>query len=129
MVGHRGIELEPLAAGVGSDFYRQMLDPAGGMSIHHLGFHVPDVDAWAERLVASTKGRASLWVRGRLAVWPTRIDFDGGPDRGSLALEFTEVRFDHVPPDAAFEPPVAPEATVVDLGQLVVPPMPGDGVR
>lgn len=75
LVGHRGIELEPLAAGVGSDFYRQMLDPAGGMTIHHLGFHVPDVDAWAARLVASTKGRASLWVRGRLAVWPTRIDF------------------------------------------------------
>jgi hypothetical protein len=61
------------------------------------------------------------WRKRKGVWWPTRIDFDGGPDRGSLALEFTEVRFDHVPPDAAFAPPVAPEATVVDLGALLAP--------
>ena len=61
------------------------------------------------------------WRKRKGVWWPGRIEFDGGADRGTLALDFTDVRFDHVPPDAAFEPPVAPEATVVDLGALVVP--------
>lgn len=68
------------------------------------------------------------WRKRKGVWWPGRIEFDGGADRGTLALDFTEVRFDHVPPDAAFEPPVAPEATVVDLGALVLPG-PGGGVR
>lgn len=94
LVGHRGIELEPLAAGVGSDFYRQFLDQAGGMTIQHLGFHVKDVDAWAERLIASTEGRAALWVRGSLTVWPTTIDFAyvDAIDECGFVIEFINCR-------------------------------------
>ncbi len=55
------------------------------------------------------------WRKRKGVWWPTQIDFDGGPDRGSLGLQFTDVRFDHVPPDAAFDPPAAPGATVLDL--------------
>jgi hypothetical protein len=71
---------------------------------------------------------AELWENGRRTArlryldyrtrrgtwWPTRLEFDGG-DRGRLTLEFTDVRFDRVPPDAAFDPPAAEGAVVVDL--------------
>jgi hypothetical protein len=75
LIGYRGVELELLEPGVGSDFYGQFLDPAGGMTVQHLGFFVQDVDAWAERIVAGTNGRASLWVRGQLKVGPNTTDF------------------------------------------------------
>ena len=65
------------------------------------------------------------WRKRKGIWWPTRIEFDGTAGRGSLALEFTDVRFDHVPPDEAFAPPAAPGATVVDLGALVAPLPPG----
>ena len=48
--------------------------------------------------------------------WPTRIEFDGGEEQGHLTLEFTDVRFDRPPSDAAFAPPAAEGAVVVDLG-------------
>lgn len=48
--------------------------------------------------------------------WPTRIEFDGGPAQGRLTLDFTDVRFDRPPQDAAFALPEAPGAFVVDLG-------------
>jgi hypothetical protein len=75
LTGYRGVELELLEPGVGSDFYGRFLDPAGGTTVQHLGFFVDDVDAWAERIVAGTNGRAPLWVRGRLEVGPNSIDF------------------------------------------------------
>lgn len=72
---------------------------------------------------------AELWQHGRRTArlayrdyrrrhgtwWPTRIEFDGGEERGKLTLEFTDVRFDRVPPDAAFAPPAAEGAIVLDL--------------
>jgi hypothetical protein len=72
---------------------------------------------------------AELWQNGRRTArlayrdyrkrrgtwWPTRLEFDGGEERGKLTLEFVDVRFDHVPPDAAFDPPAAEGAIVVDL--------------
>jgi len=72
---------------------------------------------------------AELWQEGRRTArlaykdyrkrhgvwWPTRIEFDGGPEHGRLVLDFTDVRFDHKPPDAAFAPPAAEGAIVVDL--------------
>ena len=75
---------------------------------------------------------AELWENGRRTArlryldyrkrhgtwWPTRLEFDGG-DSGRLTLEFTDVRFDRVPPDAAFAPPAAEGAVVVDLAAPV----------
>jgi hypothetical protein len=48
--------------------------------------------------------------------WPTRIEFDAGAEQGRLTLDFTDVRFDRIPPDAAFAAPVVEGAFVVDLG-------------
>jgi hypothetical protein len=73
---------------------------------------------------------AELWQGGRRTArlayrdyrkrqgtwWPTRLEFDGGEEQGRLTLEFTSVRFDRVPPDAAFAPPAAEGAILVDLG-------------
>ena len=75
---------------------------------------------------------AELWQDGRRTArlryldyrkrhgtwWPTRLEFDGGPERGTLTLEFTDVRFDRVPPDAAFVPPSAEGAIVLDVRNL-----------
>jgi hypothetical protein len=61
---HRGFELELLQPGEGSNFYRQSLDTVGRIVVQHLGFSVMDVDAWANRLTASSG--YPIWVRGRL---------------------------------------------------------------
>jgi hypothetical protein len=84
---HQGFELELLEPGKGSDFYRQSLDPEGGMVVQHLGFLVPDVDTSAEMLAASGY---PLWIRGRLKSGPTTADFaymDTVADAG-LVMEF-----------------------------------------
>ncbi|SHJ57503.1 Glyoxalase/Bleomycin resistance protein/Dioxygenase superfamily protein [Desulfatibacillum alkenivorans DSM 16219] len=69
---YQGAELELLEPGEGSNFYRQALDPLGRMTVHHLGFMVPDVDAASEKL---TEAGCPLWVRGRIASKPVRVEF------------------------------------------------------
>jgi hypothetical protein len=69
---HRGIQLELLEPGEGSDFYQQTLDPAGGITIQHLGFWVRDIEAWSSRLIASG---ALVWIRGKLQSGPLTVDF------------------------------------------------------
>jgi hypothetical protein len=84
---HQGFELELLEPGKGSDFYRQSLDPEGGMVVQHLGFLVPDVDTSAEMLAASGY---PLWIRGKLKSGPSTADFaymDTVGDAG-LVIEF-----------------------------------------
>jgi hypothetical protein len=70
---HRGFELELLQPGEGSNFYRQSLDTVGRIVVQHLGFSVMDVDAWANRLTASSG--YPIWVRGRLQSGPLHVDF------------------------------------------------------
>lgn len=69
---HGGIELELLEPGEGSDFYRQSLDPAGEITIQHVGFAVKDIEEWANRLIASD---VSTWIRGKLQTGPLKVDF------------------------------------------------------
>ena len=64
-----GIEVELIEPGQGSDFYRNWLDPNGGVVVQHLGFLVKDVDEWAEKI------DAPLWIRGRLKLGPLAGDF------------------------------------------------------
>ncbi len=87
----KGIELELLEPGEGSDFYRQSLDLSGKVVVQHLGFLVPDVDSWAEKLIQEGY---ELWVRGRLGAGPLRIDFaymDTAEDAG-IIIEFISWR-------------------------------------
>jgi hypothetical protein len=69
---HKGVELELLEPGEGSDFYRQSLDPEGRIVVQHLGLLVKDVDDSAQRLV--NEGLA-VWIRGQLQVGPAKVDF------------------------------------------------------
>lgn len=87
---HRGIEIELLEPGVGSDFYRRSLDPQGRPIIQHLGFLVRDVDEWAKKLNGTP-----VYVRGKIGLGPLRIDFaymDTERDAG-IILEFISHRF------------------------------------
>lgn len=84
---HRGIEIELLEPGTGSDFYRRSLEPEGRPVIQHLGFLVSDVDARAKRL---RDAGIPVYVRGKLGAGPLRIDFaymDTEKEAG-LILEF-----------------------------------------
>lgn len=72
MAYYHGFELELLEPTEGSDFYRQSLDPAGGIVVQHLGFLVKDVDDWAKKL---SKAGSPVWVRGRLQTGPMKTDF------------------------------------------------------
>ncbi|MDJ0762407.1 MAG: VOC family protein [Myxococcota bacterium] len=69
---HQGIDLELLEPGEGSDFYRQHLDPSGGIVIQHLGFFVKDVDKEMGRL--NTAGYPT-WVRGKIEAGPFAYEF------------------------------------------------------
>jgi hypothetical protein len=69
---HKGVDLELLEPGEGSDFYRQHLDPDGRIVVQHLGCHVKNVDKEMEKLNAAGY---STWVRGRIKSWPTDIEF------------------------------------------------------
>ncbi|OHD65714.1 MAG: hypothetical protein A2176_13855 [Spirochaetes bacterium RBG_13_51_14] len=89
---HRGIEIELLEPGEGTDFYRRSLDQRGRPLIQHLGFLVKDVDAWANKLV---NAGYPVYVRGKLGMGPLSIDFaymDTERDDG-LILEFISHRF------------------------------------
>ncbi|NIS72524.1 MAG: hypothetical protein GTO12_27390 [Proteobacteria bacterium] len=69
---HKGVELELLEPGEGSDFYRQSLDPEGRTVVQHLGLLVKDVDDSAQRPV---KEGLAVWIRGRLQLGPAKVDF------------------------------------------------------
>ncbi len=69
---HRGLELELLEPGHGSDFYRQSLDPGGAVVLQHLGFLVDDVDQQVERMDA--RG-VSVLIRGSIVTGPLRAEF------------------------------------------------------
>ncbi len=60
------------------------------------------------------------WRKRRGTWWPTTIAFDGG-SAGTVALEFTDVRFDRAPATGAFAPPEAADAHVFDLGLADLP--------
>jgi hypothetical protein len=84
---HQGFEIELLEPGVGSDFYRQSVDPCGRPVVQHLGFLVQDVDVWGSIL---SQAGYPVWVRGRLSAWPTRTNFAymDTVDQTGLVLEF-----------------------------------------
>ena len=69
---HRGIELELLEPGEGSNFYRRSLDAEGRVVVQHLGFMVDDVDMWAKKLVDAG---CLVYVRGKLRSFPMSADF------------------------------------------------------
>jgi hypothetical protein len=69
---HRGIQLELLEPGEGSDFYQQSLDPSGGITIQHLGFWVGDIEAWSNRLIGCG---VPVWIHGKLKSGPLTVDF------------------------------------------------------
>jgi hypothetical protein len=72
MAYHQGFELELLEPTEGSDFYRQSLDPAGGIVVQHLGLLAQDVDEWTDRLAAAG---SPAWIRGKLKIGPATADF------------------------------------------------------
>jgi hypothetical protein len=99
---HRGFELELLEPTEGSDFYRQSLDPAGGIVVQHLGLLVQDVDEWADRLAAAG---SPVWIRGKLKIGPATADFaymDTVKEAG-LIIEFISWRIF----GRTFSPPAA----------------------
>jgi hypothetical protein len=89
---YHGLELELLEPTKGSDFYRDCLDPSGGIVIQHLGFLVKDVDDWANRL---KKAGSPVWVRGRLQTGPMKAEFAymDTVDACGLVIEFISWRF------------------------------------
>jgi hypothetical protein len=93
---HKGVEVELLEPGTGSDFYAQRLDPESRMVIQHLGFIVGDVDGYASRLA---KDGYPVWVRGKLRAGPATTDFaymDTVKETG-LVIEFICWKFLGVP--------------------------------
>jgi len=60
---HKGMEIEIIEPGRGSDFYKQGLEESGQPSIHHLGFQVKNLDRWIEKLGGTKK----VWVKGQIA--------------------------------------------------------------
>ena len=88
---HRGVELELLEPGEGSDFYRRSLDPEGRIVVQHLGFLVDDVDAWADKLTAAGD---TVWVRGAIKLGPANTQFaymDTEAETG-IVIEFISQR-------------------------------------
>ena len=89
---HRGLELELLEPGQGSDFYTKSLSADGEVAVQHLGFLVDNVDAWEKKLTLS--GSPAI-VRGRIAAGPLRVEFaymDTQKDLG-LIVEFIAFYF------------------------------------
>ena len=88
---HKGVELELLEPGEGSEFYRRSLNPEGRIVVQHLGFLVDDVDAWAETLTAAG---APVWVRGAIKLRPANTQFaymDTEAETG-IVIEFISQR-------------------------------------
>lgn len=69
---YRGIDIEIVAPGTGSDFYRKDLDSNGRPVIQHIGFLVNDVDDWAEKF---HEEGYELLVRGRIDSGPLSANF------------------------------------------------------
>jgi len=69
---YKGIELELLEPGQGSDFYRRRLDPEGRIVVQHLGMLAEDVDKWAVPLVSQGY---PIYVRGCIKTGPMTTDF------------------------------------------------------
>lgn len=69
---HRGLELELLEPGSGSDFYRQSLDPGGRVVVQHLGLLVPEVDGPVAKLESAGY---PAWVRGAIKSGPLVTEF------------------------------------------------------
>lgn len=89
---YKGVQLEPLEPGEGSDFYRQSVDPSGDIVVQHLGFLVKDVDEWAAKLNAAGY---ETWIRGQIKFGPSRSDFaymDTVNDAG-IIIEFISEKF------------------------------------
>ena len=88
---HKGVELELLEPGEGSDFYRRSLDPAGRIVVQHLGFLVDDVDAWAETLIAAD---SAIWVRGAITLGPAKTQFAymDTEEKAGMVIEFISQR-------------------------------------
>jgi Glyoxalase/Bleomycin resistance protein/Dioxygenase superfamily len=93
---YRGVQLELLEPGEGSDFYRQSLDPSGGLTIQHLGFWVSDIEAWSNRLIASG---SPVWIRGKLKSGPLTVDFvyQDTLAQAGFVMEFLCWKFLNVP--------------------------------
>ncbi len=93
---YQGKEMELLEPGMGSNFYRQSLDPDNRIVVQHLGFLVRDVDQWSEKLTAAG---CPLWVRGRIKVGPVVAEFaymDAIKQCGFI-IEFISHRFLGIP--------------------------------
>ena len=69
---HNGVDLELLEPGEGSEFYRQYLDPGGGIVVQHLGFFIKQVDSRMQRM--NDSGIPTL-IRGRIKTGPLAFDF------------------------------------------------------
>jgi len=107
---HQGLELELLEPGQGSDFYRNHLDPKGGIVIQHLGFLCKDVDESAKKLESAG---FPTWVRGRLKSFPLTTEFaymDTISETGFI-IEFISWRLLGIP----FSPP---PSLIHTLGRL-----------
>lgn len=68
----RGVDLELLEPGEGSDFYRADLDPDGGIVVQHLGFFVKNVDT---QMTAMNRDGHPTRIRGQIRTWPFAFDF------------------------------------------------------
>lgn len=93
---YQGKELELLEPGVGSNFYRQHLDPDGKIVVQHLAFLVRNVDEWSEKLTAAG---CPLWVRGKIVAGPATVEFaymDAIKQSGFI-IEFISHRFLGIP--------------------------------
>ncbi|MEW5736801.1 MAG: hypothetical protein AB1921_18295 [Thermodesulfobacteriota bacterium] len=89
---HRGLDLELLEPGTGSDFYGRALDPEGRIVLHHLGFFIKSVEPWEERI----RGKGvDTWVRGSIRKGPVVAEFaymDSVATHG-LVCELIDQRF------------------------------------
>ena len=89
---HDGLEIEVFGPAQGTDFYDQVVDPAGRLAVHHIAFRVPDAIGAASRMEAMGY---RVWIRGRVETFPVRIDFmyvDAREETG-LFVEFLSSTF------------------------------------
>ena len=88
---HKGVEVELIEPVEGAGFYGSWLDPNGRMVVHHLGFIVNDVDAYAAVL---EKDGFPTWVRGYIRAFPTTAEFAymDTVDGAGIIIEFITMR-------------------------------------
>ncbi|HPC46677.1 MAG TPA: VOC family protein [Deltaproteobacteria bacterium] len=88
---HHGVQIELIEPVDNAFFYTSSLDDQGRMSVHHIGFLVRDVDAWAHSF--EQKGLPT-WVRGTIRNLGLTIEFaymDTVADAG-IIIEFIGVK-------------------------------------